>query len=63
MRIFLFILGGVLVLMGAVWLLQGLNVLTGSAMSGHRLWVAVGSVCVVAGVVLEVVGARWRRKG
>jgi hypothetical protein len=46
------LLGALLVLIGAVWTLQGAGVLPGSVMTGSRFWLAVGLVCVVAGVVL-----------
>ncbi len=43
------ILGAVLVLVGAVWLLQGIGVLQGSVMTGQMLWVVVGAVALVLG--------------
>lgn len=59
-------LGILLVLVGAVWTLQGLNVLGGSAMSGSPLWATIGPIVIIAGVVLIVVAivvARRRRAG
>lgn len=44
--------GVLLVLIGAVWTLQGANVITGSGMSGSRLWLIVGVVCVIVGIGL-----------
>jgi hypothetical protein len=53
---------GVLMLMvGAVWTLQGLGYLGGSAMTGERTWAVVGPVVAVVGLVLVVVGSRARR--
>ena len=48
-------------LTGAVWLLQGLGVLTagGSFMTGDPRWAVVGVVFIVGGVLL---GARTRRR-
>ncbi len=55
MRWFKVSLGVLLVLMGAVWTLQGLNVLGGSGMSGHSFWgwagvavglVGIGVICI-----------------
>ena len=46
------LLGALLVLIGAVWTLQGAGVLPGSFMTGSRFWLVVGLVCVVAGAVL-----------
>jgi hypothetical protein len=54
----LLIVGIVLVLLGLLWTLQGLDVLGGSAMSGVTLWAIVGPVVAVVGLVLVVVGAR-----
>jgi hypothetical protein len=54
------IVGVLLILVGGLWLLQGLNVLGGSAMSGSSLWAVVGPVVAVIGVVLIVVGLRRR---
>jgi hypothetical protein len=36
-------LGVVLVLVGAVWILQGSNLLGGSFMSGSQLWLVIGT--------------------
>ncbi len=55
------VLGIVLALIGAVWLLQGLDVLPGSGMSGQSFWAIVGLVVLVAGVALAYLGARGRR--
>jgi protein-S-isoprenylcysteine O-methyltransferase Ste14 len=44
--------GIVLLVVGAVWVLQGANVLTGSAMSGRSQWLIVGILLAVAGVAL-----------
>ncbi|MDQ5825276.1 MAG: hypothetical protein M3441_13875 [Chloroflexota bacterium] len=41
--------GVLLVLAGIVWLLQGLNVLPGSFMTGQPFWAFIGVVCLVLG--------------
>ncbi|GAA5200321.1 hypothetical protein GCM10025773_17710 [Microbacterium jejuense] len=59
-------LGVLLALVGAVWTLQGLNVLGGSAMSGSPLWATIGPIVLIAGVVLIVVAiviSRRRKSG
>ena len=53
-------LGGLLVLIGAIWALQGLNVIGGSFMTGQTLWLRIGLVCVVAGAIL-LAGVNLRR--
>ena len=53
--------GAVLVLMGLVWTLQGLDVIEGSAMSGTTTWSIIGPVVVVVGAALVWIGLRGRR--
>ncbi len=52
MRWGLLILGGLMVLMGGVWTLQGVGVLPGSFMSGQTFWAAAGLLTLVAGAAL-----------
>jgi uncharacterized membrane protein HdeD (DUF308 family) len=55
------IAGGLLaVVLGALWTLQGLGVVGGSAMSGVTFWAIVGPVVAIAGVVLIVRAMRAR---
>jgi len=56
------VIGTLVVLVGAVWALQGLNVLGGSAMSGQTLWAVLGPIVVVVGLVLVGVGIRGVRR-
>ncbi len=46
-----------LLVVGAVWILQGIDVLGGSGMSGHLEWTVIGTILVVVAVAL-LVGAR-----
>ena len=55
------ILGILLVGVGAVWFLQGINLLPGSFMTGQVRWAIIGAVTAVVGVVLLVAGNRLRR--
>ena len=61
MRIALNIVGAVLVFFGGVWVLQGVNVLPGSFMSGQMRWAVRGGIAVVAGIAL-LVGANRKRQ-
>ncbi len=61
MKWVLIVVGALLLLVGAVWVLQGVNILQRSQMSGHLQWTAIGGVLAVVGVVLLVVGATRRR--
>jgi hypothetical protein len=54
-------IGVIAVLVGAVWTLQGTDVLGGSAMSGHSQWTVIGLVLVVVGLGLVAFAAT--RKG
>lgn len=42
----------VLLVVGAVWVLQGVGVLGGSFMTGEAVWAVIGAVCIAFGVVL-----------
>jgi hypothetical protein len=52
MKIVLSILGVLMVLMGAVWFLQGINVLPGSFMTGQTRWAVYGACLAVAGLIV-----------
>ena len=60
MKITLNILGGVLVFFGAVWILQGINVLPGSFMTGQIRWAVYGGIAVAAGTSVLVATNRRR---
>jgi hypothetical protein len=53
-RIPTLVVGAVLALLGLVWILQGLDVIGGSGMSGHSIWAVIGIVIGAAGVFLVV---------
>jgi hypothetical protein len=55
------ILGGLLVLFGAIWFLQGINILPGSFMTGDIRWAFYGGVALIAGVVLLVTTNRRKK--
>lgn len=54
-------LGGVLVLVGGVWTLQGLGYLSGSPMTGVAAWAIIGPLVAGLGVALAIVGVRGQR--
>jgi hypothetical protein len=58
----LVVLGILLVLIGAVWTLQGVGVLGGSVMSGVTLWAIIGPIVALVGLVLLWRGLRTRRQ-
>ena len=60
MRVTLNIMGGVLLLFGAIWFLQGVNVLPGSFMTGQIRWAVYGGIAVALGIVLLLMANRRR---
>jgi uncharacterized membrane protein HdeD (DUF308 family) len=60
MKTVLNVLGGVLVLLGAIWFLQGINLLPGSFMTGQIQWAINGGIALVVGIVLLVMARRQR---
>jgi len=46
--------------LGAVWTLQGLNVLDDSVMTDVRIWAIIGPIVGIIGLVLIVVGVNVR---
>jgi hypothetical protein len=58
MKWFLRVLGGLLILVGLVWILQGVNVLLGSMMSGHVEYSFFGLLLAAIGVGLLVFSSR-----
>lgn len=54
MRISMNILGGLCLVIGTIWFLQGINVLPGSFMTGQTKWAAYGAVTALVGVAAIV---------
>jgi hypothetical protein len=52
------VIGILAILLGGVWVLQGLNVLPGSFMTGDVRWAMYGSVLALGGIALVV----WSRR-
>ncbi len=62
MRFVLLAIGGLMALVGAVWLLQGVGILPGSFMTGQAFWAVVGAVMIVVGGSLVLAGIRSNRR-
>ncbi|WP_131118450.1 hypothetical protein [Lichenihabitans psoromatis] len=60
MKIMLMLVGAVLLLVGVVWALQGMNYIGGSFMSGQPRWLTIGIATAIVGVILMAVGNRRR---
>jgi len=60
-RVIPVVIGVVAIAIGAVWTLQGLGYLAGSAMTDERIWAVVGPIVAVVGIGLIVFAMRARR--
>ena len=58
MKLVLTIAGVLMVLMGGVWILQGINILPGSFMTGQMQWAVYGCILALAGIGVIV----WARR-
>ena len=56
-------IGSLVVIMGIVFMFQGIGLIGGSAMTGSMLWAILGPIIALGGVALIVVGLRTRPKG
>ena len=50
--------GVLLDLLGSIWMLQGMNVLPGSFMTGQPFWAGAGAVAVIVGMGLVLLAMR-----
>lgn len=62
MRIALIVIGGLMSLIGIVWILQGIGILPGSAMSGQTFWAYIGLGMDIIGSLLVVLGIQIGRR-
>jgi hypothetical protein len=46
------IAGVLLCVLGVIWILQGVDILQGSSMTGEGIWAVFGTVLIVLGVTL-----------
>ena len=56
----LFALGGAFVVVGLIWLGQGVGLIGGSFMTGEAVWAVIGGATSLVGAYLIRVGFRWR---
>ncbi|MEO6504836.1 MAG: hypothetical protein ABIW36_14040 [Terrimesophilobacter sp.] len=62
-RIALTTIGVIAVIIGGVFAGQGLNLIPGSFMTGNRMWLSIGLIVAVVGIILVVLGLRRPRTG
>jgi uncharacterized membrane protein HdeD (DUF308 family) len=58
MKRLLNIFGGLCVFFGIMWILQGINILPGSFMTGQMKWAVYGAMTLVVGCVMLFVAKR-----
>jgi hypothetical protein len=61
MRILVKVVGVVMILMGGIWFLQGINILPGSFMTGQIRWAVYGGGTALIGVGLVMAANRHRQ--
>jgi hypothetical protein len=62
MRIVLRIVAILLIAIGIIWILQGINVLPGSFMTGQIQWAYRGGAAAVVGLLILILANRGRRR-
>jgi hypothetical protein len=58
MRVTLKIVGAILIAIGGVWFLQGINVLPGSFMTGQVRWAVYGGITAAVGIACLLIGKK-----
>ncbi len=56
-----FVIGALLIVVGIVWIFQGVGTLHGSFMTDQPVWAVIGAVAVLFGIALLVGAQRIRR--
>jgi hypothetical protein len=62
-RVVLIVVGVIAVIIGGVFAGQGANIIPGSSMTGARMWLYIGLVILVVGVILIWLGLRRSTNG
>lgn len=60
MRILLRLIGVIMICIGGIFFLQGINIIPGSFMTGQMQWAVYGGIILVGGVILLLSAARKR---
>jgi hypothetical protein len=60
MRLTLNVAGVLCLLSGCIWILQGINILPGSFMTGQTKWAIYGGMLAIAGLGLLIAANRRR---
>jgi membrane protein DedA with SNARE-associated domain len=60
-RLVLIVVGAIAVIVGLVWIGQGLGFIPGSVMTGDRMWFNIGLIVGLVGVIVLALGLRRPR--
>ncbi len=60
MRILLSLIGVIMICIGGIFFLQGINIIPGSFMTGQMQWAVYGGIILVGGVLLLMSANRKR---
>lgn len=61
MQLTIRILAVLLIIVGIIWILQGINILPGSFMTGQIQWAYRGGIAAVVGIALLLFQRRMRK--
>ncbi len=61
-RLAMKVLGVLLMGMGTVWILQGVNILPGSFMTGQKIWAYRGAATALVGLVILLLAMRGGKR-
>jgi hypothetical protein len=56
------VLSFLLITVGVIWILQGINVLPGSFMTGQIQWAYRGGIAVILGFAILLFDLKWRKR-
>jgi uncharacterized Tic20 family protein len=62
-RIVVVIVGVIALIVGVVFAGQGANLIPGSSMTGERMWLYIGLIVAIIGIILIVLGLRRPGRG
>jgi hypothetical protein len=62
MRLFVNIVAILIIISGGIWVLQGINILPGSFMTGQIQWAIYGGIAILAGIGLITWNRRQEQK-
>ncbi len=62
-RVILIVVGALALIVGAIWVGQGSNLIPGGLMAGSKLWLTIGLIVGIVGIILLVLGIRRPRTG